>query len=487
VGVGRTLSLARAARLAGVPRGALQRMIAAGELASFDGEVSVEELLLRFPDLAPVESGALERVEKIREQAFARRVREFVLPSQEVLSQRLFAARTEMAELRRHLQAYHEEFTALRAFAQDLAGDGARREALLARFDAALRRLMASEPGPLEEKISMLEAITALVTVRPSGLRYLVEGNDSLLQAGIKAGARLGYGCGSGNCGLCRARVVQGEVREIAHSDYRLSEAERAAGHVLLCTHTAVSDVVIETIEARGPEDLPRQEIVATVRAVRPLAADVLLLHVQTPRSHRLRFLAGQSVALGWAGAAGDRSQTLPLANCPCDERNLHFHVSRAMVANGGEIAEALFAGSLAPGQSVDIRGPVGDFVLDLEAPHAPVFVACDAGFGPIHSIIESALASDRFESIRLLWCATTTDGHYLANQCRAWAASLEGFAFELISAPDAGAAGALAATRIAALGEFARPGGVYAAGPAQFLERLVAAGGNAQVRTLAL
>ena len=30
---------------------------------------------------------------------------------------------------------------------------------------------------------------------------FLVEGSDSVLQAGLKAGARFGYGCGSGTCG----------------------------------------------------------------------------------------------------------------------------------------------------------------------------------------------------------------------------------------------------------------------------------------------
>jgi hypothetical protein len=43
-------SLARAARLVGVPRGALQRKIANGELAFLGGLVSLEELRRSFPD-----------------------------------------------------------------------------------------------------------------------------------------------------------------------------------------------------------------------------------------------------------------------------------------------------------------------------------------------------------------------------------------------------------------------------------------------------
>jgi CDP-4-dehydro-6-deoxyglucose reductase len=66
---------------------------------------------------------------------------------------------------------------------------------------------------------------------------------------------------------------------------------------------------------------------VATVRALKPLGPDTLLLHLQTPRTHRLRFLAGQSVTL--ACADGDRTCLAehPIASCPCDDRNLHFYM----------------------------------------------------------------------------------------------------------------------------------------------------------------
>ena len=47
-----------------------------------------------------------ERVTRIKEQAFGRRVREHLLPSQDVLAQRLFAQSEELADVRRHLQKY---------------------------------------------------------------------------------------------------------------------------------------------------------------------------------------------------------------------------------------------------------------------------------------------------------------------------------------------------------------------------------------------
>ncbi|MCB1983325.1 MAG: 2Fe-2S iron-sulfur cluster binding domain-containing protein, partial [Rhodoferax sp.] len=145
----------------------------------------------------------------------------------------------------------------------------------------------------------VLKVVSAQVTLRPSGHQFTVEGGETLLQAGLKAGLKLNYGCGNGSCGMCKVRVTDGEVARTMATDCPLTEAERTQGVVLACANTAASaELTLEALEARGPQDIAAQEIVASVRAVSPLAPDTLLLHLQTPRTHRLRFLAGQSVTL---------------------------------------------------------------------------------------------------------------------------------------------------------------------------------------------
>ncbi len=477
------LNLARAAHLVGATRGALQRMIGSGEIQAFDGMISIEELLRVFPAAAIEDSGAFERVRRIREEAFGSRVRERALPSQEVLAQRLFAQSQELADLRRYVQAYHELVVALRERLVRLPDDGGGGAAALRELlDTGLKKVLACEPaGTLDAMATMQQVITAHVTVRPSGRQFLVEGNDSILQAGLKAGVRFGYGCGTGTCGLCKARVVSGEIRQIQHSDHRLTEQERSLGYALMCTHTAVSDVVVESLEAAGPADIPAQDIVATVRAVQPLGADTRLLHLQTPRSNRLRFLAGQSVTLGVAAPGGDIEQAVALASCPCDERNLHFHLRREASA---PIASALFADRLRVGDAVSVRGPLGDFVLDPASSRPLVFAACDTGFGPVKSLVEHVMASEQTDSFALYWLAVGGDGHYLSNQCRAWAAAFDEFGYEELADPDAADGGR---RLVAAAGQGKAPlpdADVFVAGPARFVEATCAAFASAGVPT---
>lgn len=433
------LSVWRAAQLVGVARGVLQQQVREGALELSDGLVSTDALLRLYPTARLEETGLAERVTQIRDEAFGRRVRERLLPSQEVLAQRLFAQSQELADVRRHLQRYHGLVIELQQRVRELAAqhpgeaDWTKLEQQVTR---GLAQALATESvDVLEVMDDMLKVMTAQVTVRPSGHQFLVEGHANLLQSGLHAGLKLNYGCGNGSCGMCKVRVISGEVARTQHFDYPLSEAEKAQGYTLMCCHTAASsELTLEMLEASGPQDIPRQHIVAQVRAVTELAPDTRLLHLQTPRTHRLRFLAGQSVALGVPGGGPDDAlDTYPVASCPCDDRNLHFFIARA---DAGALARHVFAGDVRAGAAITVLGPEGDFVL--AASHRPlVFAACDTAFAPVKSLIEHALALDEAPSLSLFWLATRGDGHFQENQCRAWSEALDPFEYELVTHPD--------------------------------------------------
>jgi CDP-4-dehydro-6-deoxyglucose reductase len=472
----------RAAQLVGVPRGVLQQRVRAGEIPLADGLVSTETLLQLYPQAHLESTGMLERVVRIRDEAFGKRLRERLLPSQEVLAQRLFTQGQELADVQRLLQRYHALLIALRDEMAPQAPQEPRLAALLRQLNDGLARALATEPvGMLDVMDDVLKMVSAQVTLRPSGHQFSVEGHDTLLQAGMRAGLKLNYGCGNGSCGMCKVRVIDGMVARTMHTDYALSDAEKSQGYVLACAHTAASaELTMETLEASGPDDIPQQQLVTQVRAVRELAPDTRLLHLQTPRSQRLRFLAGQSVTLGLphGPAGGDAAlrDTLPIASCPCDDRNLHFFIARG---DESPLARAAFAGQLRPGDAVTLWGPVGDFVL-ADGQRPLVFVACDTGFAPIKSLIEHALSLDAAPSLSLFWLATRADGHFLANQCRAWSEALDLFEYALFNDADA-AAGAVQVVAAIRADLFDIDCDFYLAGPAAFVNtvrnELLAAG----------
>jgi len=470
------LTIWRAAQLVGVPRGALQQQVRSGDLQLTEGLLSTNDLLLLYPSTQLEESGLLERVAHIRDEAFGKRLRERLLPSQEVLAQRLFNQTQELADVRRYLQRYHALVVALQSRIHALQQEGASPLALaeLQDFvDQGLAQALATEQADaLTVMDDMLKVMTAQVTVRPSGHEFCVEGRDTLLQAGLRAGLKLNYGCGNGTCGMCKVRVIAGQVIRTLPYDYPLSEAERAQGYTLMCAHTAASsELTLELLEAQGPQDIAQQQIVTTVRAVSDLAPGTRLLHLQTPRSHRLRFLAGQSVTLGLNRPDGSDVHALyPVASCPCDDRNLHFFIEAHPL---DPFAQQLFSGGIKAGDPVTIWGPVGDFVLS-DSLRPLVFAACDAGVAPIKSLIEHALALDSAPSLSLFWLSTRADGHFLANQCRAWSEALDIFEYELLAESDI-TAGAQQLARAMRTDLFEIECDFYLAGPQTFVHTLKA------------
>jgi CDP-4-dehydro-6-deoxyglucose reductase len=435
------LTLSRAARLIGVRRGALQRKIRSGELATFEGMVSAADLQRAYPQASLEDDSGLERIEKIKDAAFARRLRERLLPNAEALAARLTAMSTERAQIEARLEHYRAIVGELQGKLRALGESGSPRAAaagllewLDRSLDPAPQRV---ELRPLRMQQDFLRIMTAHVQIKPSGHEFFVDGNDSLLEAALRAGLALDYGCSAGSCGKCKAKVLSGQVHRTRHADYVLSAAEKNAGVVLMCCNTAAVDLVIEAREAHGAADMPLQTIEARVKSVGAIAEDMRLLHLQTPRSNRLRFLAGQSVALEVAG--GQRG-SYPVASCPCDDRNLQFHIRRRA---GDGFAERVFEG-LGASDTVRIEGPRGTFVLDEESNRPLVFIAGDAGFAPIKSLIEHAMALEAAESLSLYWIASTRDGHYLDNLCRSWSDALDDFRYMPLTLDGSGSPAAV-------------------------------------------
>ena len=165
------LTLSRAARLIGVPRGVLPRHVREGRLPSNDGMVSTTGLAQLYPEWSPEDSGAFERVARLKEEAFGRRVQERVLPSQEVLAQRLFTQSRDLADARRHLSRYHDLVVALSGRIDRLAeaSPSTVLRDLRAALEQGLAEVLATESADaLTIMDDMLRVVSAQVTVRPA-------------------------------------------------------------------------------------------------------------------------------------------------------------------------------------------------------------------------------------------------------------------------------------------------------------------------------
>lgn len=424
----RLLSLTRAARLIGIARTELQRKIQRGEMISNDGMVSLESLLACYPDAQLEDTVELRRITQIKEQAFGKRVVEYVLPDAEVLAARI----TELSTMLANSQGQVKQFNILLESLWDKLTEiecQLNTDPLMAmkNLKTWIKKEveLSMEPefiNTLAIKDSVLRIMTAQVTVMPSKHDFLLEGHDTFLEAAMRSGIPLNYGCSGGNCGLCKAKVISGEIRKTRPHDFVLSEAEKNQGYILLCSNTAVSDVVLDAPVAGSVRDIPSQEIGAKVKSKVQITDNYLLLHLQTPRTQRLRFLAGQRLTLR---VGQSFSAELPIASCPCDDRNVHFHINRQ---SGNHFSDYVFD-RLKKQDVVEMQGPHGEFILHENSSRPLYFFAFDNGFAPIRSLIEHALSLEA-ENIHLHWFGSSQKHIYLPNIPHSWKDALDNFHF---------------------------------------------------------
>ncbi len=66
---------------------------------------------------------------------------------------------------------------------------------------------------------------------------------DLLLDLLLREGFDAPFSCRAGNCGECKCRLLEGEVKERLDAAYALEEEELRAGYILACQSELRSDV----------------------------------------------------------------------------------------------------------------------------------------------------------------------------------------------------------------------------------------------------
>lgn len=214
---------------------------------------------------------------------------------------------------------------------------------------------------------------------------FPVDDGISILEAARAHGIALEFSCRTGRCGVCKAPVTAGETRALRQEE-SLPPGDAAAGVILTCCRTAISDVTLDI------EDLPRLAGIATktiparIVSIDPAGKDVVRVVLRTPPTSRLEFLPGQYVDV----ILGDVRRSYSLANAPRGDGHLELLVKRF----AGGAMSAFWFERAKPGDLVRLEGPLGTFFLRDEAPTRLLFLATGTGIAPVKAILEELAAA---------------------------------------------------------------------------------------------
>jgi CDP-4-dehydro-6-deoxyglucose reductase len=268
------------------------------------------------------------------------------------------------------------------------------------------------------------------IQVEPSGHEFTVDPGETVLSAALRQGIGLPYGCRSGNCGACMARLVAGEVAYASGNTAALEGQE--ADRCLPCQAVPKSDLRLQVREVETAQEIEIRTLPCRVARIEHLAHDVARLFLKLPENQRLQFLAGQYLDFMLADG---RRRAFSIANAPHDDELIELHVRRVP---GGDFTDYVFD-RMKEKAILRIQAPLGSFFLHEDSERPLILMGGGTGFAPLKGIIEHAFHIGDQRPMHLYWGVRAQRDLYLKELPESWAAEHPNFRFTaVLSEPDA-------------------------------------------------
>ncbi|MES2183902.1 MAG: CDP-6-deoxy-delta-3,4-glucoseen reductase [Pseudomonadota bacterium] len=239
------------------------------------------------------------------------------------------------------------------------------------------------------------------ITVQPSGRAFTTDAGETILNAAIRQGIGMPYGCKDGACGSCKCKKLDGSVVQGEHQAKALTAEEEAQGFILTCRSVPQTDVLLESRQVTDESAFPVRKMPSRVALLEKKSHDVMLLRLQLPATENLRYHAGQYLefilrdgsrrAYSMATAPHRQAETGPSAE-------LHI---RHMP--GGKFTDHVFT-AMKEKEILRCEGPFGSFFLREDSDKPIVMLASGTGFAPIKALLEHLRFKESPRPVTLYW-----------------------------------------------------------------------------------
>lgn len=271
------------------------------------------------------------------------------------------------------------------------------------------------------------------VTIQSSGHTFTVEDGERVLDAALRQGIILPYGCRNGACGSCLGQVASGTVTYPDGNPPALSDADAAAGKALFCQARATSDLQIAVREVDAARDIEVKTLPCRVEKLEHLCHDVIRIYLKLPANDRMQFLAGQYIDVL---IKDHEPRAFSIANAPHDDAFIELHIRHV---EGGLFTEQVFH-SMKAKAMWRIRGPLGTFFLREESNRPAVLIGGGTGFAPIKGILEHAFETGIDKPLHLFWGVRAKRDLYLDALPQQWLKDHPNFSYTpVLSEPQDG------------------------------------------------
>ncbi|PNH80590.1 FAD-binding oxidoreductase [Vibrio diazotrophicus] len=224
------------------------------------------------------------------------------------------------------------------------------------------------------------------VNIQPGNISYCSDSN--LLDDAISENIVLEHSCKTGDCGMCRAEVLSGQVQ---NEHGQIVEQ----GSILACQSKAMSDLVLKANYYPQLAGIKIQTVPCKVSRIHRVTDDILVLNYRFPPTAAFEYLSGQYVDLSFNGV----KRSYSIANACKTSKEIELHIRKVP---HGQMSKLLFS-SVAENQLMRLEGPKGTFFV-RDGNNPLIFLATGTGIAPVKAMVESLIQSNDSRPIHIYW-----------------------------------------------------------------------------------
>ena len=261
------------------------------------------------------------------------------------------------------------------------------------------------------------------VTIQSSGHTFSVNHGESVLDAALRQGIILPYGCRNGACGSCMGTLTAGTIDYKHGTPSGLSETDATEGKALFCQARPASDLTIQVREVDAARDIEVKTLPCRVNKLEHLAHDVIRIYLKIPDTERLQFLAGQYIDVLLKDHA---PRAFSIANPPHDDNFIELHIRNV---EGGYFSAQVF-NQMQEKAMLRFKGPLGTFFLREDTGRPAILIGGGTGFAPLKGMLEHAFQIGIKQPLHLFWGVRAMRDLYLNELPVRWKQSHENFRY---------------------------------------------------------
>ena len=222
-----------------------------------------------------------------------------------------------------------------------------------------------------------------------------IEGK-TILESAQFSNVNLDYSCNNGRCNACKAKVIQGQTKNIKKSVIDPKEMADQQ-YILTCCSEPLTDISLDLHNLTIFENYKPMRKPAKISGMKFINNDLLDLELRINPREDINFLPGQYMKLRYKNI--ERSYSISAYDR--SKKNVSFLIKRY---EDGEMSRILFDGIVKIDDLIQLNGPFGTFHFNFDNNKNVIFLATGTGIAPFISILSDMNEKRAKQKVFLFW-----------------------------------------------------------------------------------